>query len=309
MERVLAHPDRNPDLFAWAGRKVIDGKLPHVAESFHPITICQSAATLLSDAEEAARAAGGDTRKAGAAGVNVAARMRTILQDGHGKLLKISLRKADLEQARRFLAHIKMLSGLSNQLRTMMEELVLLEHPTLRKRTQEDKQEAETPKVHYALGDSIERKRQELSHILNVEIPENSVAIGVAREHGDLRENAEYHAAKDRQKILMQRAADLEDLIARARVIELENVKDDIVRFGTRVHLLRVEDNAEESVVIMGMWEANADRGIISYQTPFGSQLMGRQAGEEFEMVLPDGRRVHYRVLGIERAPAPAGQP
>ncbi|MDK2972960.1 MAG: hypothetical protein PWP23_2715 [Candidatus Sumerlaeota bacterium] len=310
MERVLAHPERNIDLFTWAGRKVIEGKLPHVEESFHPLAICQSASTLLSDAEEDVRASGAvDSRKASAPGAVIAARMRTILQDGHGKLLKIALRKADVEQARRFLAHIKMLSGLSNQLRSMIEELILLEHPTLRKRTtHEEKAEAESTKIHYALMDSVERKRKELSHILSVEIPENTVAIGTAREHGDLRENAEYHAAKDRQKILMQRAADLEDLIARARIIELENVKTDQVRFGTRVTLDRLDEQAQETVTIMGMWEANADLGILSYMTPFGSQLLGRKLNEQFEVTLPDGRRVEYKVVRIEKADAPVHQ-
>ncbi|MBX3730664.1 MAG: GreA/GreB family elongation factor [Candidatus Sumerlaeia bacterium] len=307
IERVLAHPERNPDLFAWAGRKVIEGNLPHVAESISPIAVCTAAATLLSKAEATVRGDGSEAERREAG--QIANRMRPILQEGHARLLKVAVRKTELEPARRFLAHIKMLPGLTNQIRSLMEETVLLEHPSLRRRTkQEEAAEADAVRIHYATADALERKRLELSHILNVELPENSAAIGAARELGDLRENAEYHAAKDRQKILMQRAHELEDLISRARVVDLDNVKPDQVRFGTRVTVRRLAEDAVETILLLGMWEANTEQGIISYLTPFGSQLMGRTAGEQFDVVLPDGRTAVCRVEHIEAASSVANE-
>jgi transcription elongation factor GreA len=148
----------------------------------------------------------------------------------------------------------------------------------------------------------VEAKRRELSQILNVEVPANSKAIGEAADLGDLRENAEYHAAKDRQKLLMQRATELEDLISRARVVDLDKVTPDVVRFGTRVTLRNHRTGRDETYTLLGLWEADAPNGIISYMTPFGSQLINRKPGESFDVSLPDGSTVGYSVTSVEKS-------
>lgn len=94
--------------------------------------------------------------------------------------------------------------------------------------------------------------------------------IEAARELGDLRENAEYHSAKDRQKLLMQQAAELEELIARARVVEEKDAAPDTSRFGTRL-VLKGENGERREITLMGMWEADLPNNIISYLTPMGS--------------------------------------
>lgn len=303
VERVLSDPGKNPDVFVWAGKKVIDGQLPHVAESIPPLSICSSAAVLSSELEDQAAALEGKEQKQMQLR---AARVRAILQEGHCKHLKKALKDADVEQARRFLATIGMLGNLTNQLRSTITDLVYYHHQGLRKLTRaEEEAEAKVADFHYTTADSLDQKRRELSHILNVEIPANSEAIGTARELGDLRENAEYHAAKDRQKLLMQQAADLKELIDRARVIDLAGVQPDQVRFGTTVQLVNRETGEVEGYTLLGMWEADLPNGIISYVTPFGSQLIGRTLGEEFDVVLPDGRQVPYQVESIERAGVP----
>lgn len=297
LERILGDPTRNPDLFAWAGRQVIDGQLPHVAESIHPLQICELAASVLSISEERLRDATGEELKEAR---TAATRMRTILQDNQHKYLKKAVRQATPEQTRRFLAHISLLSGLPNPLRRSMEDLVHYEQPDLKGAKADAEDERGIPQFHYAFAESVEQKRRELSHIVNVEIPENSKAIGIAREHGDLRENSEYHAAKDRQKLLMQRAHELEELISRARIVSAEQIRTDCVRIGTRAIVRRKENGGEESYTLVGMWEADGQTRI-SYLTPFGSQLLNRRPEEHFEVTLPDGGRVEYEVVRIER--------
>jgi len=300
IERVLAQPERNVDLFAWAARKALDGNLSHVTESIKPLAIVESAVRTLSELESEATATTGDAAKEAAAG---AQRLRGFLQENQLRNPKKALKGSTLEEARRFLATVNLASGLTNQLRVAIEQLVQTVHPTLLRRSKSEEEEAiKKPSFHYATQDSIERKRRDLSNILNVDIPENSKAIGTARELGDLRENAEYHAAKDRQKLLMQQAAELEDLIARARPIELDAVKTDDVRFGTRVVVQNVETMEQEAYTIMGMWEADADKRIISYLTPFASQLMNRKVDERFPVSYPDGRKATFRVVSVERA-------
>src|SRR5690606_38880844 len=128
-----------------------------------------------------------------------------------------------------------------------------------------------------------------------------------ARELGDLRENAEYHAAKDRQKLLMQQAAELEDLIARARVVDEREGQPDQTRFGTRVTLKETKSGAERVCTLLGMWEADPENHIISYLTPSGAQLLGKKLGEVFQVNQQDGNIVEYEVLKIESALAGPG--
>lgn len=295
IERIVAQPERNVDLFAWAARKAIDGQLEHVTESIKPLEILATAVQTLSDLESEA----GSSKDASAG----AQRLRGLLQENQLKTVKKALKGSTPDEARRFLGTVNMAGGMSNQLRVAIEQIVHTAHPSLMRKSKSEEEEAQKkPAFHYATPDSIERKRRDLSHILNIDIPENSKAIGTARELGDLRENAEYHAAKDRQKLLMQQAAELEDLIARARPIDLEAVKTDDVRFGTRVVVQNVDTGEQESYAIMGMWEADADKRIISYLTPFASQLMNRKVDERFPVSYPDGRKATFRVVSVERA-------
>lgn len=303
IERVLARPDRNPDVFVWAAKGVFDGRFKHLTDSSTPMEILTQVMQEQSRHEDVSRRSGTNPDKQAAAYAN---KLRMLLQDGHNKYLKAVIKKSAPEEAKKLLGKINYMGGLNNQLRTTVEQLIQGQHPDLRKQTRaEEEEERRRPAYHYATAEVIEQKRRDLSLILSVEMPENSKAIGTARELGDLRENAEYHAAKDRQKLLMQQAAELEDLIARARPIELSEVRIDQVRFGTRVTLLRLEDGTEETHTIMGMWEADPARGIINYMTPFGSQLMNRSPKERFSVTQPDGRIVHYEVVSIERAAQP----
>jgi transcription elongation factor GreA len=297
VERILSDPLRNPDLFIWAAKKVFSGALPHVKESMSESEIVLAGLTAMNELESEAHSLQGKEREQMLA---KALKLRSFLQEGTLKHVKRSLRAANTEQARHFLTRVNMMGNLTNQLRTGIENVIFAEHPGLSKSRPSEVEEEQKQAAHYATEQAIENRRQKLSNILSVEIPENSVQIGIAREFGDLKENAEYHAAKDRQKVLMQTAAELESLISRAVVVDLTQVKPDQVRFGTRVKLQNLDEKQAEEYIVMGMWEANADNRIISYLTPFGLQLMGRKVGEDILMKLPDGRQLNYKVLAIE---------
>jgi transcription elongation factor GreA len=131
---------------------------------------------------------------------------------------------------------------------------------------------------------------KQLKHLKEVERPENVEAIEEARAHGDLSENAEYHAAKERQGQIEAQIADFEDKLARALVIDPTQLSGDKVVFGATVHLLDEEDKAV-TYQIVGELEADAKRGRISYNSPVGRALIGRNRGEEVEVVTPSGDR------------------
>ena len=133
---------------------------------------------------------------------------------------------------------------------------------------------------------------------LKLERPEIIDAIEEARAHGDLSENAEYHAAKERQGQLEAMLADLEDRVSRALVIDPATVSGDKVVFGATVTLVD-ESDKKVKYQLVGQTEADARVGRISYNSPLGRALIGRQKGEDVEVTTPAGER-YYEIAKIE---------
>lgn len=140
--------------------------------------------------------------------------------------------------------------------------------------------------------------RDELAR-LKEERPKISKEIGVAREHGDLSENAEYHAAKERQGMVEARIKDLEDKLARAEIIDPTKLSGDKIRFGATVSLLNLDTDEEVRYQIVGAEEADIDQGRISISAPLARALIGRSPGDEVQVQLPAGVR-HYEVSAVE---------
>ena len=147
--------------------------------------------------------------------------------------------------------------------------------------------------------EELKKKLQEeiaaLEYELRNELPKE---ILKARAHGDLSENAEYHAAKERQGQVEAQIADLEDRISRAMVIDPTTLSGDKVVFGATVQLLDENDN-KIKYQIVGETEADAKAGRISYASPLGRALIGRQVGEEVEFSAPSGDK-YYEIKKIQ---------
>ena len=147
-----------------------------------------------------------------------------------------------------------------------------------------------TPGGYAALKAKLER--------LKAEMPKVSQEIGVAREHGDLRENAEYHAAKEKQGMLNAEIIKTESQLADAEVVDTSKLKGDKIVFGAMVKLLNTDTDEEVRYHIVGPAEADSSRGAISYEAPLAKQLMGRRAGDEVTVRTPGGERT-YEVLEV----------
>lgn len=145
-----------------------------------------------------------------------------------------------------------------------------------------------------------QKLKEELAR-LKEERPKISREIGVAREHGDLSENAEYHAAKDRQGMVEARIKDIEDKLARAEVIDPARLSGDRVRFGAKVTLMNLDTDEEATYQIVGAEEANIDEGTISVSAPLSRALIGKEVGDEVKVQLPNGTR-RYEIAEIEFA-------
>jgi transcription elongation factor GreA len=153
--------------------------------------------------------------------------------------------------------------------------------------------------------DSLERRKDEYAELVQKKIPANSKEIAIARSYGDLRENHEYKSAKEMQKLLMRRKAELEQQLVRARGMDFANAKTDLVNLGTRVQLLDLNTNQKESYNILGAWDSNPEKGIISYLTPVAQALLNKKVGEEVEFEV-EGQNRRFRIEAIEPVDASA---
>ncbi len=147
--------------------------------------------------------------------------------------------------------------------------------------------------------ESFERKREEYEAIVSKRIPENSKAIASAREHGDLRENAEYKMAKQDQQVLMAQKGQLERELARARITDFKDATIEQVSVGSIVEV-RVRDGASMRYTILGVWDGDPERHVISYKTPLGAALMGKRAGETVK-VKTGSSEDSYSIVSIAR--------
>ncbi|HYJ08851.1 MAG TPA: transcription elongation factor GreA [Polyangiaceae bacterium] len=143
-----------------------------------------------------------------------------------------------------------------------------------------------------------QKLRDELAR-LKEERPKISREIGVAREHGDLKENAEYHAAKDRQGMVEARIKDIEDKLARAEIIDPSKLSGDRVRFGAVVKVTNLDTDEEQSYQIVGADEADINSGTISVSAPLARALIGKSIGDEVVIHLPAGKR-RYEIAEID---------
>lgn len=138
----------------------------------------------------------------------------------------------------------------------------------------------------------------ELSDLKKRQRPETVIELDIARSHGDLKENAEYHAAKDRLAFIDARIGDLSGLLSRTQVIDPHSYEHDKIRFGSTIMLENLETNEEVTYTIVGSTESNPQKGLISYHSPLSKQLMGRGEGEEVTIKLPSGKQ-EYEILEV----------
>jgi transcription elongation factor GreA len=142
------------------------------------------------------------------------------------------------------------------------------------------------------------RLRDELNQLKGVERPAVIQAIATAREHGDLSENAEYHAARERQSFIEGRIKEIEDKLARAEVIDPRKLAGDRVAFGATVKLANSATGEEVTYRILGADESDLAKGSIGITSPLARSLIGKQVGDEVRVRMPGGDRT-YEVLDI----------
>lgn len=298
LQRLVSFPERNPDGYMWVMRGLLDGSITTNIglDAAHLVDALLSVYESLENGPPRPSKEEEKDRRA------LALRLAKFLSEKNYQVVARVIEKMPVAEARIFFAAL-------DKRRLPKDFLDALRAALTRTRNDLESQQ-QRASASASLGDDVLmctekshlERLAEYKHINDVEIPNNSKAIGVAREHGDLRENAEYHAAKDQQKVLFRRVEELSMQLRRARIIKPESIDTGRVGFGTRVVVLDISDNKQREFVILGPWESDPSAGIINYQAPLGQSFVGRRPAEEFDVKLPDGATHRFRIERIERA-------
>ena len=147
---------------------------------------------------------------------------------------------------------------------------------------------------------SYDQKLADLDELTKEKIPANSLSIETAREHGDLRENAEYHMAKDEQKLLLARQAEIQGEIMRAKPTDFTDAPIDSIGIGSVVTLIDQANNESQKYVVLGAWDSDPDNNVLSYLTPLGQKLLGEQVGNIVETEV-EGNVQSWKVQDLSR--------
>ncbi len=147
--------------------------------------------------------------------------------------------------------------------------------------------------------EGYQRLKSELDNLKNVERPRVINAIATAREHGDLKENAEYHSAKDKQGFIEAQIIDLENKFVRAEIVDVANLSGSKVQFGATVQLEDLDNGKKVTYKIVSDFEANIDEGLISALSPVARFLIGKESGDEVEIKTPGGV-FNYEIVEVK---------
>jgi transcription elongation factor GreA len=233
---------------------------------------------------------------------------RTLVEDR--QLLGDIFKKSDVATARDWMRRLQ-LSHLFDELtkRSLLARLVKV-YPELESMITGAQPVSGEEKVVSLIvsWSSLEKRKAEYEELVKTKIPENTREIALARSYGDLSENFEFKAAKQMQSVLMRQKTELEQMLHNARGTSFENVDTSRVSIGTIVTLRSVETNKEETYTILGAWDGDPDRNVISYQTAIGQALLGHEIGEAISLNTEHGS-AQFSIVSIESAPTDQGAP
>jgi len=145
----------------------------------------------------------------------------------------------------------------------------------------------------------FQRLQDELKHLKGSERPAVIRQIAEARDHGDLSENAEYHAARERQSFIEGQIAEIEDRISRAEVIDPAKLSGETIKFGATVTLVDEDTDEESTYQLVGEFEADINAGLLSITSPLARSLIGKQVGDNIEVTTPGGSKA-YEILKVQ---------
>jgi transcription elongation GreA/GreB family factor len=296
VQALLDDPLGNPSTYLWAVRSILDRNWSHLDEY---LTLPGMVMELIKGLEQWDSVAHEDSPEGEAARI-LLSRVKSLLSGRRYASICEASEMMTLEQAQRLRHAIRTNRALSDTFKSQAQRQLQLTRKDL-----DDEEAAQSEganPVNYCTARMRAEKIRELDDLKMLKIPANRKAIQEAREEGDLRENAGYHAARDEQKILMQHAMQLQEALAAAQVIDASMVSADQVSFGTAFEAENLDTGETENYIILGRWEANPEGNILSILAPFAAQFLGKAAGDLVNVERPGGGTVRYRLVSISNA-------
>jgi len=230
-----------------------------------------------------------------------ATRLREFVLDDQNLLADLTA-AADLEVIKDLTRALRLSSVFDDMDKRSLLARLVKSHPAVQSLVTGEQTRQESVLV--VSWESLQRRNNEYRELVDKKIPANSKEIAIARSYGDLSENHEFKAAKEMQKQLMRQKAEMEAQLVRARGTDFANPRTDIVSIGTVVQATDLDSQQIEHFAILGAWDFDADKGIISYLTPVGQALLNRKVGDEVEFEV-HGARHRHRIGHIEVYKAP----
>ena len=280
-----------PENFAWFCRSGILGRISPDLLGHSRVELLEDLLILLDRlGSERGNISVGDARL-------LAGKVRNIILVELGERITKIFEEAGQNRTRHLLSLISHNAGLRDDQRYQLENKAYTVHPTLDVQVVKPYEDENTI---YVTDDGLRKYERDLGRLVGEELPAVAVEIGKAKEFGDLSENAEYTAALEKQAQLAQRAEAMEADLKKAAVIEPDMVDETEVSIGTRV-TLKTSDGHLETYTILGPWDADFDKKIISYRAALAQGLLGSQQGNSVTIELPDGTST-YEIMSIVSA-------
>jgi len=223
-------------------------------------------------------------------------RLREFILDDHELLVELTA-SADIDVVKDLTRALQLSPVFDDMDKRSLLARLVKSHPAVQSLITGEQSKQDTAIL--VSWESLERRKAEYQELVQKKIPANSREIATARSYGDLSENHEFKAAKEMQKMLMRRKDELESQLTRARGTDFANARTDIVSIGTIVQATDLGANQPETFTILGAWDSDPDRGVISYLSPVAQSLLNNKVGDEVEFELHGAKRRH-RIERIE---------
>jgi len=292
--QILARFRDYPELYLWLCRSALMDKYPTVLGEHNKVDLIEKLLNLM---KELARTIPGESKTAASDRKKLLSKARETIGLSDFTYLQPIVADSSEDEARRIYNAANACSGLTDTAREKVMDIVITEYPELMPRKM---QKVEEDAI-LTTEDGLRRKQAEFDHMINVEIPENQEALRVAISFGDLSENAEYSAAREQQGILMRKAEHIKKELSMARLIEPSSVKDGVVGIGTAIEVRNTRSNKIEHYTILGPWDSDAERGIVSYLAPLAEAFIGRKVGDTSRVEFSETKD-EYEILLIKKA-------
>ena len=283
LQRGVRHRDLSPDVIAWMLRERNGAAKDAISDEL-PVALMNALEKNHMD-EEARKAS----------------RLHDILFDDR-ELLGDLVRKMDMNYVRNFARRLIMTPVFEELNRRSLLARIIKVHPGVQDLITGKEEEAVDESI-IVSWESLKKRKQDLEELIQKKIPENTKEISIAREYGDLRENFEFKAAKQMQAVLMRQKSEWEKELEHARGTDFADTETDSVSVGTVVSLESLDGGNAEKFALLGAWDSDPEKQILSYLSDVGKALIGRKAGEEVELPGSEegGAPRRFKILGIEK--------